>query len=100
MVDLVQILLLTIISIITILIVILGIQVFFILSEVRKTVSKTNTILDKAETITDTVKTPLSAISALALSIKSSSFLSIAKFVRNLLDHQKQEKDEKHEHGK
>ncbi len=100
MVDVVQLVLLTVISILTLLLVILGIQVFFILAEVRKTVSKTNNILEKADSITESVRTPLSAISTIALGIKASSLLSVAKFVRNLLIHDKEDTDEKREHGK
>lgn len=89
--DPVQFVLLTVIIILTLLLIILGVQVFFILWEVRKTVSKTNVILEKADSITESVKTPLAAVSSLALCFKSSSVVSIAKFIRNLLN---QEKDE------
>ena len=97
MVDLVQFVLLTVISILTILLVVLGIQVFFILSEVRKTVSKTNDILADAESITDSVRTPLSAFSSLVLGVKASSLLSAAKFIRTLLAHEKEDENEKRE---
>ncbi len=91
MIDLVQVVLVTVIVVLTLLLVLLGGQVFFILSEVRKTVKKTNGILDKAEEITDSVKTPLSAISTLALGLKATSLLPIAKFIKNLLGHEKDE---------
>lgn len=100
MVDLVQLVLLTVIIILTILLVILGIQVFRILSEVRKTVVKTNGILEKADSITESVKTPISAISSLTLGLQASSLLGIAKFVRNLLNHEKDDHYEKRPHGK
>jgi len=95
MVDLVQVVLLTVIIILTLLLVILGIQVFLILSEVRKTVSKTNGILEKADTITESVKTPLAALSTIAIGVKSSSILSLAKFIRSFLGHEKEESHEK-----
>lgn len=97
MLDLVQFVLLTVIIILTLVLVVLGIQVFYILTEVRKTVSKTNGLLEKADSITESVKTPLSAISSIALGVKASSLLTIAKFVRNLLSH---EKVEERQHGK
>lgn len=89
--DPIQFVLLAVIVILTLLLITLGIQVFFILSEVRRTVSKTNNILENAESITETVKTPLAAISSLALCFKTSSLLNVAKFMKNLLN---QEKDE------
>jgi predicted PurR-regulated permease PerM len=95
MVDLVQVVLLTVIIILTLLLVILGIQVFRILNEVRKTVSKTNGILEKADNITESVKTPLAALSTIAIGVKSSSLLSIAKFIRSILGHEKGEGNEK-----
>lgn len=91
MTDPIQLVLLAVIVILTLLLIILGIQVFFILSEVRRTVSKTNNILENAESITGTIKTPLAAISSLALCFKTSSLLNTAKFIKNLLN---QEKDE------
>jgi hypothetical protein len=69
----------------------LGTQIFFILSEARKAVSKTNVILDKADCITESVKTPLAAISSLSLGIKTSSLITVAKIVRNILGHDKNE---------
>lgn len=98
MVDPVQFVLLAVIVVLTLLLIILGIQVFFILSEVRRTVSKTNNILEKADSITESVKTPLAAISSIALGVKASSLLNVAKFVRNLLNHEKDEADEKKRH--
>lgn len=98
MIDPVQLVLLVVIVVLAVLFVILGIQVFFILSELRRTVSKTNTILEKADSITESVKSPLAAISSIALGIKASSLLGLAKFVRNLLSHEKDEMEEKKHH--
>lgn len=93
MLDPVQLILLSVIIILTVLFVILGIQVFLILTEVRKTVAKTNGILEKADSITEYVKSPLSAISSLSLGIKATSLLGIAKYIRNFLN----QKDDHHE---
>lgn len=94
MLDPMQLVLLIVIVVLTLLLVILGIQVFFVLSEVRKTISKTNDILEKADSITESVKTPLATISSIALSFKAASILNLAKFARNLLNRDKEEKKE------
>jgi len=95
MVDPVQFVLLAVIVILTLLLVILGTQIFFILSEARKAVSKTNVLLEKADSITESVRTPITAISSIALGLKASSLLPVAKFIRNLLNHDKNEDDGK-----
>ena len=85
MVDPVQMVLLLVILVLTILLVILGVQVFYILRELRDTVSKTNKILDTAESITENIDKPLSALSSLAIGVQGSSLLTIAKFVGTLI---------------
>lgn len=87
MFDLVQVVLLAVIIIFTVLLVALGIQVFFILKEVRRTVTKTNGILEKADSITESVRSPLSAISSLTSGVQAQSLLTLAKFVKGLLGH-------------
>lgn len=85
MVDPVQMVLLLVILVLTILLVILGIQVYYILRELRDTIIKTNRILDNAESITENIDAPLSALSSLALGAKASSLLTVAKFIRSLI---------------
>jgi hypothetical protein len=85
MVDSVQLVLLIVIVVLTILLVILGVQVFLILRDVRKTIAKTNKVLDTAELITENIEGPLSALSSLALGIKGSSFITAVKIIKNLL---------------
>jgi hypothetical protein len=85
MIDPVQIVLLIVILALTALLVVLGIQVFFILKELRQTITKTNRVLDNADAITENIEAPLSALSSLALGVKASSLLTIAKFVKSLL---------------
>ena len=94
MVDPVQFVLLAVIIILTLLLVILGMQIFFILVQARKAVSKTNVILEKADSITESVKTPLAAISSLSFGVKASSLITVAKFIRNILSHDKNEEEE------
>ena len=93
MIDPVQLVLLIVILVLTVLLVVLGIQIFFILKELRQTISKTNKVLDNADSITENIEVPLSALSSLALGVKASSLITIAKFVRNLLGHDEKKRD-------
>ena len=94
MIDPVQLVLLIVILVLTVLLVVLGIQIFFILKELRQTITKTNKVLDNADSITENIEVPLSALSSLALGVKASSLITIAKFVRSFLG--KNEDERKH----
>lgn len=91
MIDTVQAVLLFVIILLAVLFVILGIQVFLILGELRKTLTKTNKILDEVEQLTESVSEPVSFISGLLFSSKT--FATIANFIRR----GSRERD-KHEH--
>ncbi|MBI2195722.1 MAG: hypothetical protein HYU48_01600 [Candidatus Levybacteria bacterium] len=60
----------------TILLIVLGTQVFFVLRELRQTIVKTNKVLDEAGQITESVSAPLSSISALAMGLKTGASLA------------------------
>ena len=92
MIDAVQLILLVVIIILTLLLVLVGVQVFYILREVRQTDKKTNKILDNAENITEGIEGPITAISSFFLGAKATSLLSIARFVKNLLGHDRDER--------
>lgn len=78
--DFAQIALFIVIVILAILLLVLGVQVFFILREFRKTVSKTNKVLDNTNVITESVSTPLSSLSSLAAGLKTgASFVNLFK---------------------
>lgn len=78
--DIAQIALLIVIIILAILLVALGVQVFFILREFRKTVSKANKVLDNTNVITESVSAPISSLSSLATGIKAgASFIGLFK---------------------
>ncbi len=94
MVDPVQIVLLIVIIILTILLVVLGIQVFYILKELRNTVKKANKVLDNANSITENIEEPLSALSSLLMGVKSGTFFTVMKFVNGLLSKDKENKKE------
>jgi len=85
MIDSVQLILLLVIITLTLLLVILGVQVFYILRDLRKTIKKTNKILENADAITEGIEGPISAISSLVLGAKATSLISIVKFVKNFV---------------
>lgn len=76
MVDPVQAVLLMVIILLTILLLVLGIQVFFVLRELRKTVSSATKVLENTQSITESVSEPMSFLSGLILSTKSLSAIS------------------------
>jgi hypothetical protein len=92
MYDPAQILLYIIIIVLTILLIVLGIQVSLILKDLRKTIAKTNKVLDDTSEITEAVKGPVTGLSAAIMGFKTgSTFLNLINRVTN--------KEEKH-HGK
>ena len=62
MADAAQIILLVVITVLTILLAVLGVQVYLILKELRRTIEKANKILDDAEVISHTVSSPISSL--------------------------------------
>ncbi len=70
MIDPAQAALFLVIIVLTVLLIILGIQVFFILRGLRKTIEKTNKILDDTSTITESVSGPISSFSSLTTGLK------------------------------
>lgn len=78
MIDPVQAVLLFVILLLSILFVILGVQVFLILKDLRVTIKKTNYILDEVHEITENISEPMNFIHSL---LSSSGIVSIiAKF--------------------
>lgn len=78
MIDTVQIVLLVVIITMTVLLVVLGIQVFFILKELRKTVDKTNRLLDTSNEIADNVAVPVESVSGLIDDVSTGTIVSKA----------------------
>lgn len=76
MIDPVQAVLLFVIILLAVLFVILGIQVYFILSEFRTTLKKTNQILDEVEELTEAVSEPITFISGVLFSSKALGIIS------------------------
>src|SRR5438270_489986 len=93
--DSVQFVLLLVIVALTSLLIILGVQVFLILRDLRKTIAKTNRVLDSADSIAENISGPLSTISTLALGVKASSLLAVAKMIKGLLGRDKEQGEKK-----
>src|SRR3989338_832277 len=80
MIDSAQTILFIVIIVLTIFLLVLGVQVFFILRDLRKTVNKANKVLDNTNVITQSVSAPISSLSSIAMGIKTgSSFISLFK---------------------
>lgn len=78
MIDPAQTVLFLVIIVLAILLLVLGIQVFFILRELRQTVAKANKVLDDTGVITESVSGPIATLSTLAMGLKTgANFASI-----------------------
>jgi uncharacterized protein YoxC len=62
MIDTVQAVLLFVIVLLTILFVVLGIQVFYILKDLRQTIKRTNNILEDVENISDGLSNSVTSV--------------------------------------
>ena len=80
--DPAQTVLFLVIIILTALLVVLGIQAFLILRELRKAVGKANKILEDAGIITESVSTPLATLSTLMMGVKTG--VSVANLLKKV----------------
>lgn len=87
--DPAQALLVVIIAILSVILVILGIQVFFILREFRRALTKANKVLDDTRVITESVSGPLASLSTLTSGVKLGAV--IASFLKGKKRHEKGE---------
>lgn len=87
--DTAQILLTIVIVLLAVILIALSVQVFFILREFRKTVTKANKILDDTGVITESISNPLSNLSTLASGLKIGAL--IAKVITGKTKHDKGE---------
>lgn len=76
MIDPVQAVLLFVIVLLTVLLMILGVQVFFILKNFRKTVDHLNNVLQNTESITESVSQPASLVSDFITNTKSLAIIA------------------------
>jgi len=63
MIDSTQVILIVVVIVLTVLLSIIGIQVFFILREVQRSIQKMNKMLDDAGTISESIAKPISSLS-------------------------------------
>ncbi len=92
--DVTQILLITVVGVLTLLLLLLGIQVFFILREVKNTLSKANKVLDDAGVISGSISRPVESLSTIMSGVKLGSL--VASFLSKTMDkHEKHPKEEK-----
>jgi hypothetical protein len=73
--DAAQILLLVVVVVLSFILLILGIQIFFILREFKRTISKVNKVLDDTGSITESVSAPIASLSSVLTSVKLGSAL-------------------------
>jgi len=85
MIDSVQLVLFVVISVLTILLVVLGVQVYFILKELRKTISHANNVLSHANLITESISKPLSSLASLSTGFRAASVVGVVKIIKSLL---------------
>ncbi|MCL5432760.1 MAG: hypothetical protein M1524_01425 [Patescibacteria group bacterium] len=81
MIDAAQPILLLVIIVLAFLLLVLGIQVFFILRELRQTITKANKVLDDTGVITESVSKPISSFSSVVSGIKAGA--SFANFFKS-----------------
>ncbi|MBI4099574.1 hypothetical protein HY440_01055 [Candidatus Microgenomates bacterium] len=70
MIDATQVLLAFVILVVTAMLTVISIQVFFILREFRKTLAKANKVLDDTGVISESVSKPVSLLSAILAGIR------------------------------
>ncbi len=75
MIDTLQLYLALIIFILTVVLSVIGVQVYFILKELRQTVEKVNKVLDDTGEITESVAQPVNMFSTLLTGLRSGSKL-------------------------
>jgi len=92
MIDPVQTILIFVIVVLTALLFALGIQVFLILRELRRTVSKANKVLDDTSIITKSVSGPVASLTSLSSGLKIGAL--IAKIVQKSLKGAKKSKED------
>jgi hypothetical protein len=86
MLDTVQIVLLTVAIIITGVLVCLGVQLFFLIKEIRMGIQKMHLLLDKVSALGEHITSPFASISTL---LKETSLITVVKVIKALLSRDK-----------
>lgn len=84
-----QILITVLITVLTVLLTIVGIQGIFILKDLKKTLSRVNTILDDVETVSHSIATPVEKFSTLLMSLQQGA--GIIRFLNRIMEKHKGE---------
>jgi len=89
MIDTVQVVLLVVIVLLTILLAILGLQVFLILKEFRGTVKRLNSVIDHADEIAENLSHPMNILGGLFAS--GGSIASVLQILKMFMKKDKKE---------
>lgn len=92
MVDPIQILLTVVITTLTVLLVIIGIEVFQILKEFKKMMEKVNLMMDDVHRVTKSIADPIEEASGFIMGLKRG--VNFFKAISRLLEKDKDEEDE------
>lgn len=95
MVDLTQVLLVIVITTLTIILTFIGVQIIYILREVRKSIEKMNKMLDDAGMITESIAHPIAGLGGMVDGLKSG--VKAVETIGNFLSRKKKNKDEEAE---
>lgn len=79
MIDVTQVLLVIVITVLTVFLAVVGVQVYFILKDLRNTLTKLNRVLENAGELTEDIKRPVAGVSGILAGLKTG--LSFAKFL-------------------
>ncbi len=70
MIDITQILLILVVVVLTVLLCVIGVQVYFLLKEVKKSIDKLNHFLDNAEEITENIGKPIAGLTGILAGVR------------------------------
>lgn len=91
--DITQSIILSIIIVLAIFLVVVGVQVFFTLKELRKSLKKANKLMDDADDIISQVKKPIETAGNLVTALTAGA--GIAHFIKKITGEIKHERGEK-----
>jgi hypothetical protein len=92
MVDPIQILIAVVVTTLTVLLIVIGIELFTILKEFKKTLGRVNQILDDVETISNSISTPVEKFSGLIMGLQQGA--GILRFLEKIVDKKKKPENE------
>ncbi len=89
--DPAQALLFLVIIVLSVLLVVVGVQLFIVLRDLRSTLGKANKLLDDAGEITHSISAPVSSISSIITGLKAGSIIAKILKKADLLEEPKNE---------